>query len=266
VFGISFSELLLIAVVALLVLGPDKLPAALKTVGKVMREFRRATRELRDQLDVEGTLREAMGEPPLRPPPAPRITAPSRIYPPEGVDCEDVLEEPSEYPPNTPYAAREETGEDEDAAPAAPPVPVPSPAPSTASASPPPAAAAAPVIAALVRDLAPAPASPAPGPGPASFGSALTDDLDAGWGGEGLELALAPQLRPSTPPSAPTAPPEPPPAPRKSESHRERRARKRQKAVAQVDERPESAATATPAETPRTRSVPARGRRRRSPK
>jgi len=115
VFGISFTELLIIGVVALLALGPEKLPQMLKTVGRVMREFRRATRELRDQLDVEGTLREAMGDGPVART-APRIKPPSRIYPQEGVDCEAVMDEPasSPYPDSVPYADDEHYAPDKD--------------------------------------------------------------------------------------------------------------------------------------------------------
>ena len=41
-FGIGFSELILILVVALVVFGPDKLPEIGKTLGKTVKEFNRA--------------------------------------------------------------------------------------------------------------------------------------------------------------------------------------------------------------------------------
>ena len=44
-FGLGFGEIILVLVVALLVLGPEKLPALAKTLGKGMREFRRAASE-----------------------------------------------------------------------------------------------------------------------------------------------------------------------------------------------------------------------------
>jgi sec-independent protein translocase protein TatB len=54
VFNISATELLVIAVVALLVLGPDKLPEAMRKLGRATREIRRITSgfeaELRDAL------------------------------------------------------------------------------------------------------------------------------------------------------------------------------------------------------------------------
>lgn len=46
-FGISMQELMVIFVVALLVLGPNKLPDVAKTLGKVLREFRKASDDLR---------------------------------------------------------------------------------------------------------------------------------------------------------------------------------------------------------------------------
>lgn len=53
-FGVGLSELLIIAVVALIVLGPEKLPDLAKQVGKGLRELKRASN------DLQGTLHEAM--------------------------------------------------------------------------------------------------------------------------------------------------------------------------------------------------------------
>jgi Tat protein translocase TatB subunit len=49
-FGIGMPELLLILAVALIVLGPKKLPELARALGKGMAEFRRATDELKDEL------------------------------------------------------------------------------------------------------------------------------------------------------------------------------------------------------------------------
>lgn len=59
-FGIGMPELLLILGLALIVLGPKKLPELAKTLGKGLAEFRRATEELKDEFrkmehDVEET-------------------------------------------------------------------------------------------------------------------------------------------------------------------------------------------------------------------
>jgi sec-independent protein translocase protein TatB len=52
-FGLSFGELLIIAILALILLGPDKLPDAAKTFAKGLKELRRATDDLKDQLGTE---------------------------------------------------------------------------------------------------------------------------------------------------------------------------------------------------------------------
>lgn len=44
-FNLGFGEVVLIAIVALVVLGPDKLPDTARALGKAMREFRRALNE-----------------------------------------------------------------------------------------------------------------------------------------------------------------------------------------------------------------------------
>ena len=51
-FGIGFPELLVIMIVALLVVGPSKLPDLARTLGKTLQEFRRMAD------DVKGTLEE----------------------------------------------------------------------------------------------------------------------------------------------------------------------------------------------------------------
>ncbi len=48
-FGIGMPELLLILGLALIVLGPKKLPELAKALGKGMAEFRRATDELKQE-------------------------------------------------------------------------------------------------------------------------------------------------------------------------------------------------------------------------
>lgn len=52
-FGLSGTEMLVIAVLALLLLGPRKLPDAARKLGKGMREFRRVTNEVRSSVEGE---------------------------------------------------------------------------------------------------------------------------------------------------------------------------------------------------------------------
>ena len=63
-FGIGVQELAIIAILALLVFGPKRLPELARTVGKGLAEFRRASADLRRTIDLESAA------PPQPPPPA----------------------------------------------------------------------------------------------------------------------------------------------------------------------------------------------------
>jgi sec-independent protein translocase protein TatA len=52
-FNIGAPELLLIFIIALIVLGPQKLPDLARTLGKVVGEFRKATDDLKANLDKD---------------------------------------------------------------------------------------------------------------------------------------------------------------------------------------------------------------------
>ncbi len=52
-FGVGTSELLLILLIALIVLGPKEIPKVARTLGRAMREFQRVTDELRQTIDME---------------------------------------------------------------------------------------------------------------------------------------------------------------------------------------------------------------------
>jgi Tat protein translocase TatB subunit len=58
VFGIGVPELLVILVVALIVLGPKRLPEVAKALGKGLAEFRRATSDLTEELRGAQTMIE----------------------------------------------------------------------------------------------------------------------------------------------------------------------------------------------------------------
>lgn len=58
-FGIGMTEMLLIAGLALIVLGPKKLPDLARSLGKGFAEFKRATNELKSTIEVETRAEEA---------------------------------------------------------------------------------------------------------------------------------------------------------------------------------------------------------------
>lgn len=61
-FGIGLPELLLILAIALIVVGPDKLPNLARALGRGYAEFKRATNELKQTLDQDDTVRELKNE------------------------------------------------------------------------------------------------------------------------------------------------------------------------------------------------------------
>ncbi len=61
-FGIGFQELFLIFVIALIVVGPNKLPDLARALGRGMAEFRRATNELKETFEQDETVQEIKQE------------------------------------------------------------------------------------------------------------------------------------------------------------------------------------------------------------
>jgi sec-independent protein translocase protein TatB len=60
VFGIGGSELIVILIVALLFLGPDKLPEAAKTISKGIRDLKRGQREIQQTIENDETIGGAL--------------------------------------------------------------------------------------------------------------------------------------------------------------------------------------------------------------
>ena len=102
-FGIGATEMLLILVVALLVVGPKRLPGLARSLGRSMAEFRRQANDLRHTLqeaDLSESIRDA-GKPPES----------YRIAPP---DLEDGGKKPSaeaESPAESPKTSSEKSSE-----------------------------------------------------------------------------------------------------------------------------------------------------------
>jgi len=73
VFGVGMPELLVILVVALIVLGPKRLPEIARSLGKGMAEFRKASSEF------QRTLSASLEEPPPAAPPRRPAAEPEQV-------------------------------------------------------------------------------------------------------------------------------------------------------------------------------------------
>ena len=86
-FGIGMPELIVILVVALVVLGPKRLPEVARSIGKAIAELKRQTTDIVDDLQLHTVLDD---EPKRRPvaapakPAAPEDPATPRPDPPNG--------------------------------------------------------------------------------------------------------------------------------------------------------------------------------------
>ena len=111
-FGIGFPELILIMVVALIVVGPDKLPDLAKTLARQMVELKRAANSLKESFNEDDDLKP-WEEPP---PETPQITANSDEdgltgSKPDNWVLEEADEETEELEPEE---NDDDSGEDED--------------------------------------------------------------------------------------------------------------------------------------------------------
>jgi TatA/E family protein of Tat protein translocase len=55
-FGIGMPEMILILAIALIVIGPKKLPDLAKSLGRAMREFKKATNEFKETIQLDSEL------------------------------------------------------------------------------------------------------------------------------------------------------------------------------------------------------------------
>jgi len=90
-FGIGMTEMLLIAALALIVLGPKKLPDLARSLGKGFAEFKRATNELKNTFEVEARAEEVRQT-------KERLEQEGKLTPPEAAPVEST-ETAAENPP-----------------------------------------------------------------------------------------------------------------------------------------------------------------------
>ena len=57
-FGIGMPEMILILAIALVVIGPKKLPDLAKSLGRAMREFKKATNELKETMQIDSEMED----------------------------------------------------------------------------------------------------------------------------------------------------------------------------------------------------------------
>lgn len=55
-FGLGMPEILLILAIALIVIGPKKLPDLAKTLGRAMGEFKRSAQDFKRSIDIDTTI------------------------------------------------------------------------------------------------------------------------------------------------------------------------------------------------------------------
>jgi sec-independent protein translocase protein TatB len=91
-FEVGFTEIILILGVALLVLGPEKLPALAEKVGRWTGRARTMARQLRTQLEQEVTIEQMTKTKPMQAPRPPE-PEPAPAAEPSGFDLDQHLAE-----------------------------------------------------------------------------------------------------------------------------------------------------------------------------
>ena len=110
-FGLSFGEVVIVAILALVLLGPDRLPETAKNLGKTLKDLKKATDGLKDQFQTEMYSAERSIEQLINAPDVPpvvaaaqaRVVRPAEPATPENVPgLEAARIEPAPAPPAPP--------------------------------------------------------------------------------------------------------------------------------------------------------------------
>jgi sec-independent protein translocase protein TatB len=105
-FGIGTGEIVIILVLALILLGPQRLPDAAKQIGKGLREFRKATEDLKQQFESELYALDDSKKPTLVPPASSQATIDAATgtatVPPGGVPLSPPGDVPAATADNVP--------------------------------------------------------------------------------------------------------------------------------------------------------------------
>lgn len=91
-FGLGASELVVIAILALLIVGPDGLPNAAKSIGKGIRDLRKQKEDLQNTIEKDTQIGEAVKElrSAMRGDPLPPSKMPA--YDEESESIQDIIE------------------------------------------------------------------------------------------------------------------------------------------------------------------------------
>ncbi len=97
-FDVGFSELVLLFVIGLLILGPERLPKVASQIGRWVGRARRTANQLRHQLEREMALNE-IGHPPKWKPPPKKPSEPADVESPAAEASQGGSGTDSEAPP-----------------------------------------------------------------------------------------------------------------------------------------------------------------------
>jgi Tat protein translocase TatB subunit len=101
-FGIGMPELIVILVIALIVLGPKRLPEVARSLGKAMSEFRRQSSEIMEEFQAQARLEDDLERRRTVNAAQPRTTATSDAPPAAEPAKAAAPETPSAPPPERP--------------------------------------------------------------------------------------------------------------------------------------------------------------------